>query len=108
MKRDVYAVQEVANWLEKNACKPRDVANRTVSKRMLARLIAAQIALKAARDGDVSAAREVMDRTEGKVPDRIIDTRNVNIRIELAGSPKAALEASLQEVDGEVISHDSQ
>ena len=72
LKSDVNHVEDICNWLQKNAVKQRDIDRRTVSKRHLARMIAAQIALKAARDGDIQAAREVMDRTEGKVADKLI------------------------------------
>ncbi len=72
LKSDVRSVQDICNWLETNAVKKRDIQRRTVSKRLLARMIAAQIALKAARDGDINAAREIMDRTEGKVESKVL------------------------------------
>ena len=100
-KLDVNSFLEVTKWLENNAVKKRDIQRRTVSKRMLNRLIAAQIGLKAA-EGDIAAAKEWMDRGEGKVADRLIadHQKTVNIRIELAHSQHTL---PSQVIDGEEV-----
>jgi len=85
MKRDIQVVADVHKWLQDNAEKKRDVANRTVSRRLLARKIAAEMCLKAA-SGDVQACKEIMDRTEGKVaePRGLGDGRGIELHLHLA------------------------
>jgi hypothetical protein len=70
LKRDAQTVREIANWLEVNAEKPRDRSRKVSSRRMMARLIAAKQLLAATED--TVAAREVMDRTEGRVANVLV------------------------------------
>lgn len=104
-KLDVSRVLEVAKWLKNNAVKPRDIARRTVSKRLFNRHIAAKLALKAA-EGDVSAIREWMDRSEGKVADKLITVDlNEAIRQLEAGRQRVLAHRQPQDVvvDGSTI-----
>lgn len=71
LRLDVNSLVDTCAWLEKNALTNRDQANRRANKRLVARLMAARIAMKAC-EGDIPAAKEVMDRTEGKVVDVVM------------------------------------
>lgn len=85
LKYNPATIQEIANWLEVNANKPRDVARRVSSRRLMARLLAARCLLDAA-NGNVQALKEVMDRTEGKVKDTLeVTTRSLSLHIDLGG-----------------------
>lgn len=87
LRKDVETVTEICKWLEQNAVKPRDVARRTVSKRLMARLIAARAILKAA-EGETQAVEQIMNRTEGKVVDRVehLDVNRMIDQLEAARS----------------------
>jgi hypothetical protein len=103
-KRDVDKVIEVANWLEKQVNKPRDIQRRVVPKRLLFRHIAAQMCMKACA-GDVNAAREIMDRTEGKVADIVI-TGNMDDLVKSLEAGRSRLLSARQPqlaIEGEVI-----
>jgi len=70
LKRDPLAVREICNWLETHAETKRDRANRRGSRRMMARLLAAKHILRALEE--TAAYKEVLERTEGKVADKLI------------------------------------
>src|SRR3972149_9783827 len=91
LKRAPQTVREVCTWLETHAETKRDRAQRRGSRRMMARLIAARQLLKAASEaGDTAAAREVMDRTEGKVADRLIsEVRAVHLHFSVTPATPA-------------------
>lgn len=112
MKLDVSTLVEVSKWLEKNAQTKRDKANRRANKRLVARMIAARMALKAC-EGDIQATKELMDRTEGKVADRV-EHLDVNRMVEqLEAARQRALNATLPlriaegAIEGQVLDSDS-
>lgn len=105
LKRDPLKVQEVANWLETHAETNRDRAQRRGSRRMMARLIAAKQLLRAL--DETAAAREVMDRTEGKVADVHIQVDGNQLIEALEAGRERLLQArnaNISTVDGEVVS----
>lgn len=109
LRRDVQTVAEIAKWLESRAETNRDRANRTGSKRMMARLIAAQTLLKAA-SGDTQATESLMNRTEGKVADKIISLDGNRLIEQLEAARQRVLShdnritVSQQVIEGQVVS----
>lgn len=110
LRKDVETVTEICKWLEKNAVKKRDIARRSVNKRLMARLIAARAIMNAAQ-GETQAVEQVMNRTEGKVADRVVtESRSIALHINLSGPAPAAHDNRLtdgqQVIDGaEVTQH---
>mgnify|MGYP006957738434 FL=1 len=94
LKRDPKTIQEVCTWLETHAETKRDHANRRGSKRMMARLIAARQLLKAAgASADTAAAKEIMDRTEGKVAQELIQIDGNRLIEQLEAARQRVLQA---------------
>jgi hypothetical protein len=95
--RDIAVAIDCAEWLKPNQ---RDIDRRARPKRLSARYLAACMVIESTKNP--AFAKEIMDRTEGKVADRLISdvTKTVNIRIELAGEPQHLVDAH---VDGEVV-----
>ena len=88
LKRDAETVRDIAKWLETRAETKRDRANRTGSKRMMARLIAAKQLLRGLED--TPSAESVMNRTEGKVADRLIsEVRAVHLHFSVTPATPA-------------------
>lgn len=109
MKLDVNSMIDTCNWLEKHAVTNRDQQRRVTSKRMVARLIAARLALKAC-EGDIAASREIMDRTEGKVMQEIMNTDGNRLIEQLEAARQRVLAhdnritVSQQVIEGTVVS----
>lgn len=83
--RDINVCDDVIKWL---APTPSEVDQRKVNKRLMARYAAAKMIKAAVEEGNSGLFTHILDRTEGKVADRLIadHTKTVNIRIELAHS----------------------
>ena len=110
MKRDIQVVMDVHNWLKDNAVKNRDLADRHVNKRLLARKIAAEMCVRAA-EGDIQACREVMDRTEGKVADIVLTGNLGEIIKALEAGRQRLIEAKTPQdvvVDGVIVTPEDQ
>lgn len=103
-RKDIARVIEIASWLESTTNDQRDIDRRATSKRLSFRLIAAQMLIRAAQ-GDIQAAREVMDRTEGKVADVVI-TGNMSDMVKALEAGRSRLLQLRAEpaVEGTVIS----
>jgi len=98
LKRDVIAVKEVASYLDEKLNTKRNADRRVRPKRMMARLIAANMVLNAAEN--VQVAKELMDRTEGKVADKLqVEVRRVEYHVSLPSSDQPSLDSY---IDGHI------
>lgn len=81
-RRDVMVAYDCKQWLEPTQ---REIDRKSRPKRIANRYIAACMIVEAAKNP--AFAKELLDRTEGKVPDRVdvSQRRDVNITITLAG-----------------------
>lgn len=83
--RDVSVCHDVVKWL---AVTPSEVAQRKVNKRLMARYAAAKMILAAVEDGNSGLFTHILDRTEGKVVERIehLDINRMVDQLEAARS----------------------
>jgi hypothetical protein len=67
--RDVTVCNDVVSWLKPT---PSELKDRRINKRLMARYAAAKMILAAVEDGNSGLFTHILDRTEGKVADKLI------------------------------------
>lgn len=84
LKKDVNKFQEIAAWLSRTAVKKRDRDRGTTSKLLVTRYLAA-LAIEQAMHNPM-AMKELMDRTEGKVADKleVVNSGEIILKLEQA------------------------
>lgn len=80
--RDVNVCHDVVTWLK---AAPSELNQRKVNKRLMARYAAAKMILAAVEEGNSGLFTHILDRTEGKVADRleVSERRSLTLHVDL-------------------------
>lgn len=100
IKRDLSVATETAAFLAPRVNIPSEVSQGKSSKLLMARYLAANMILQTVKSGNPASYALLMDRTEGKLAEKVqIDQRNISVAI-VYGEPGVAHSSASQALAG--------